>query len=752
MLNEHMVKKILKGLIYAAAFVPLIIFSDYISPFHFGKVVIFRSIVELMAAFYLILIWQNREYVFRANKIFWSFLLFVIAFTAATIFSIQPYQSFWGTLERMGGLWTFWHYFVFFIILTSVLKSKKEWLTFLETTVFVGVLSAFYGFGQKTNIPFFIGGGDRARIFGTIGNAALFAGYQLLNLFLALTLFFHPESTKNRRIFFASATFIMMVAVLMTAVRGSVLGLVVGLMLFAYLFAHYKNNPLAKKIFLSLIIFIAIFLVSAPLLKNSQLAKSSSYLTRVTDLSLSSFTVQTRFWAWQAGLKGWSEGLKTIVFGWGPENFNIPFSKYFNPKFFTGLGSETLFDRAHNMFVEVLVTMGLLGLVAYLGIFFNAFKELSKKLKEKSDEAIFAIGFIPLIVAYMIHNSFIFDTSANFIAFFSILGFISFLSGSGHDDGKAKANSASSYEKIQKKPLFKMASFLLLAGVIFLIYQTNIKQSEANYATTRAIISGWSNDYDGAALKYKEAISYDVPGKYEYRQRFGQYLLEYGTGQKSLDPKVIDDFKLAMSEIQKDADNYPNDYLPQLYLSRLNIILGRMDRNSPYNDEALKHSFRALEISPTFVRTYYEIAQAYLNKNDKEKAIEYFKKAADLNPSVGLSYWYWGLVEIERENVDLGLGLVQKALDKGYAPIEQDYLRLLNVYLKRNDFKSIADIYERLIGLKPDAAQYHASLAVAYAKTGRIDEAIEQARRAAAIDPTFESEARRFAKELGREF
>ncbi len=752
MFNEFATKKILKYLIYGVAFVPLVIFSDYISPFHFGKVVVFRSIVELMVVFYLILIWQNREYLPRVNKVFWSFFLFAVAFTVATVLSVQFYQSFWGTLERMGGLWTFWHYLVFFTILTSIFKSKKEWLTFLEITVLVGVLSAFYGFGQKTDITFFVGSGNRARIFGTIGNAALFAGYQLLTLFLSLTLLFHPESTKNRRMFFASSVFIMTVAVIMTAVRGSMLGLVVGLLLFAYLFAQNKNNRLARKIFISFIVFILIFIASAFLFKDSSLVKSSSYLTRITDLSLSSPTVETRFWAWQAGIKGWSESLKTVVFGWGPENFNIPFSKYFNPKFFTGPGSETLFDRAHNMFVEVLVTMGLLGGVAYLGVFLNAIKELSKKLKGRFDEAIFAIGLIPLIVAYMIHNSFIFDTSANFIVFFSILGFISFLSGSEHDSGKEKVNLVSSRGRNQGGPLFKTATLLLLVAVVFLIYRTNIRQSQANYATTRAIIAGWNNDYDRAVLKYKEALSYDVPGKYEFRQKFGQYLLEYGTGQKSLKSKIVEDFKLAINEIQKDADNYPNDYLPQLYLSRLDIILGKGDPNSFYNNDALKHSMKALEISPTFVRTYYEVAQAYLNKNNKEKAVEYFKQAAELNPDVGVSYWYWGVVELESGNTDLGLDLASKAITKGYTLAETDYLRLINVYLKRNDFKNIALLYENLINVNSKNPQYHASLAVAYAKIGRIEDAVTEAKKAALVDPNFEKEARGFVSSLGREW
>ena len=44
-MQESILAKILKYFVYATAFVPLIIFNEYISPFHFGKVVVFRSII-----------------------------------------------------------------------------------------------------------------------------------------------------------------------------------------------------------------------------------------------------------------------------------------------------------------------------------------------------------------------------------------------------------------------------------------------------------------------------------------------------------------------------------------------------------------------------------------------------------------------------------------------------------------------------------------------------------------------------------
>src|SRR3989344_5171111 len=233
--RESGLAKFLRFGIYLAAFTPLIIFRDFISPFHFGKVIVFRSLIEILVVAYIILILKDRSYLPRVDKIFWAILFFVLAFTITTITSILPYPSFWGTLERMGGLWTFWHYFLFYIILISVFTKREHWQRLLDITILVGVLSAFYGFFQKTDIEFFLGSGNRTRIFGTIGNAALFAGYQLFTVFLSLTLYLNPKNTQNRKTAYLFAFVITSIAVLMTVVRGSVMGYAIGLMVFAFL-------------------------------------------------------------------------------------------------------------------------------------------------------------------------------------------------------------------------------------------------------------------------------------------------------------------------------------------------------------------------------------------------------------------------------------------------------------------------------------------------------------------------------------
>lgn len=759
--KEPKLVKFLRFGIYLVALVPLIIFKDFISPFHFGKVLVFRSLIEILGAAYLILILQDRSYLPRRNKIFWAFFLFVLAFSLTTLTSVLQYPSFWGSLERMGGLWTFLHYFLFFIILTSVFTKKEHWQKLFDLSVFVGVLSAFYGFGQKTNISFFIGSGGRERIFGTIGNPALFAGYELFSVFLSLIMYLDPRNSQNRHAYrqagktlYLFAFIITSIAVLMTAVRGSILGYAVGITVFAFLLMRYKKSRIGKLAFKTLISSAVLFVIFSLLSGDSSFVRNSRYLSRVTNLSFTSVTVQTRVWAWQAGLKGWKESPKTIFLGWGPENFNIPFSKHFNPKFFVGEGSETLFDRAHNMFIEILVTMGLVGFLTYIYIFIALFASLRKLLKD-NDFVIYGAGFISAIIAYLIHNSFIFDTSPNFIVFFTIMGFVSYL-GLSREPSFAKASEgkeeAHVVQPITTNKLFiNTTATVLIVLVSVLIYKTNILPAKANYATTRAVIKSWAGDFNGTFAKYKESLSYDVPGKYEYRHRLAQYLVGKG-GPSVKEEAVREAYEYTIAEIDKNIKENPVDYLPYLYGSRLNILLGKDDPESIYNDRALNYSMKALELSPTFIRTYYEIAQTYLNKKDFPKAIEFFQKAVDLNPETGLSHWYLGAAKIESGDWS-GAEDMEKVLTGkvGYTPSEQDLLRLVDIYMKNKDFTRVADVYEILISRFSNNPQYYASLAVAYVNLGKIDKAVEMARKAVQVDPSFESDAKTFLRALGRE-
>ena len=139
-MREPILAKILRYFVYVTAFVPLIIFKDYISPFHFGKVIIFRSLVEVMIALFILLIWKDRSYFPKITVVGWAFLSFALAFSIATITSVIPYSSMWGSLERMGGVFTFWHYFIYFIILTAVFRKESDWINLFKLVIVIGIL------------------------------------------------------------------------------------------------------------------------------------------------------------------------------------------------------------------------------------------------------------------------------------------------------------------------------------------------------------------------------------------------------------------------------------------------------------------------------------------------------------------------------------------------------------------------------------------------------------------------------------
>ena len=84
-MSENIFVRILKYGLYLVALIPLVIFNDFISPFHFGKVIVFRSILEILLVFYLILIWRDRRYLPPTNNIHWSFLFFTLAFGLTTL-------------------------------------------------------------------------------------------------------------------------------------------------------------------------------------------------------------------------------------------------------------------------------------------------------------------------------------------------------------------------------------------------------------------------------------------------------------------------------------------------------------------------------------------------------------------------------------------------------------------------------------------------------------------------------------------
>ncbi len=753
-MHEKILVKILRCGLYAVAFVPLVIFSQFLSPFHFGKAVIFRSLIEILSIVYLMLIIRDPRYLPPRTKIFWTTTLFTIVYAVTSLTGVDWHLSVWGSLERMGGLYSFVHFWLFFVIATAIFRTKKDWLDYIRISIFVSLLGAVYGFLQKTNATWIIGAGGRNKIFGTQGNSALFAGYQLVNLFWALIFYFKSGTSEKGKWFYGSAVIINTLAVFLAGVRGSALAVFVGVVVFVAWYGFALGSARIRRFAVSGIIAFLIFVAAIVVFRSSSIVSENQYLDRFSDLSLKTLTVQTRTWTWISGLRGWLETPKTILLGWGPENYDIPFVHYFDPRHFRSASSETLFDRAHNMFIEALVTMGVVGEIAYL-LFLGLPLYLLIKFVRQSKQKLFAkdplareqflygVGLVSLLVAYGIHNMFIFDTTANYLVFFTTLGLIGVILFPEHLTLPQAVSTPNS------KSLALAVGLIATVPVVLLIYFFNIKPAQANYAATRAIILSWAKKKDEAIQQFKKALSYNATIDYDLRNRFAQYLIDIGSG--TLDENTKAALLFGIDEEKKSIAQRPEDYIPYLYASRIYILLGKGDSKSPYNDEALKYSAEALKISPTFVRTYFEVAQAYLNKGDVKNAIGAFQKAASLNPATSISWWYLGLAQLQDQDATNGSQSLKKAFELGYQPNETEFKRAIALFIQMKDYPAAILAYKGLTALRPENPQYHASLAALYAQKGDLDAAVAEARAAVKADPKFEPDARAFLKQIGRE-
>ena len=738
--TEQTYLKILRWGIFLSIFTPLILYPQFLSIFHFPKMIVFRSIVEIMLIFYVLLIIGNRKYRPKWNALLITITIFTGLYVGSSITGINFYRSFWGTLERMGGVFSFLHYWVFFVILISVFKEKQDWLKLLKLSVVAGFLSILYAYGQHFDLGKFFVGWQHGRIFGTMGNAALFAGYLIFILFLAIYFLSRRDTSKRGRIFYGLVLVLGVPALFLTAVRGSIISFLIGIFLLGIFNLINSKNPKIKQgtiIFIGLlIIIVSIFWLG----KDQAWIQENSYLKRITDISLETRTVQTRLATWQSAWQGWQE---QFVLGWGPENFNLLFAKHFDPMHYQGFGSEVVWDRAHNTFLNTGATMGIMGLLSYLSIFvvliYYFIRAFRKKIVKKSCLGIFGA----MLIAYIGHNMFIFDTFNSYLMFFIILGYLSFLFGITKKELKNEE-----IKEIGSSKARTAIPIILVLVVIFTIYKTAIIPAKANYAATRAIVYGRSEEYFPVAFDYfRKSLSYNaIQTEYEVRHHLarmvfrifskGDNIQRFGVGKE--------DIIFAIDEANKNIKTDSLDPIPYLYAGRLNEFLSRIVDESEAKErlneaEELFRTAKSLNEQNPYI--YFELGQVRIFQNRFEEAIEFFDKGISIRPEVEIGYWYKGVTYLDMGEIEKGEEFIDEAVKREYKKTVSDIHRLLRIYVPLKDYPAIIELYLEAIELEPTNAQFYASLATTYKENKEINKAIETARRVGELDPELKPEA-----------
>ena len=674
------IKWILNAVLYLILLTPLLISSKYVFPFITGKTMYFRILIEIAVFLYVALALFNKKYRPKMNKLIWAVVIFGIIVGLTGIFGVDAYKSFWGTIERGEGFLTIAHLIVFFLILCWTLKTKHEWLNYLSGLVVVGLLVDFYALLQKAEVEkFFLFGNiihsGEGRLSSTLGNAAFLGAFTLAQFFISLLLFF-KRKFLGWKIFFALAALFNLFILYQTQTRGSALALIFVLILLCIFYIIKSPELIKRNIAGALLLLIIIFSLAVWFNRDTGWIKKSSMLERLTSISKNDITTRSRLMAWDTSWKSWKE---RFLLGYGWENYNIGFNKYFHAEIYIDNGSQLWFDRAHNTIFDIAVATGLIGLIAYINIFILALYYLFRNIKIDFD---LSAMLMALLLAHFIQNIFVFDVLSTFVILFSVFAVVAYI---GQTDNNKNKKPAKFTDNFIIKILIIFITFIL---IILSINYFNLKPLEANKKAILGLIHSSSINLEQAIKYFNEAVAMNTYQNGEIRQKAAGIIIGHG--------KTKQDFQFAINLIKDNIKYHPLDVQNYLYLM---ILLNRSGSLNPNNfAEVIRIGKKALLLSPTRAQIYFETGQAEFNMRNVDAGIEYFKKAVELNPATMESQWnLLTAYSLARQNdkADQVRNNMQK-LGCDFKDLIQ-LKRLYNIYIMAERHDKIQEVYEEII-------------------------------------------------------
>jgi len=739
-------EKIIKYGIYLAFILPLVFTSRTMQPWHFGKTVLFQILVEILLVLALVYFSFNKEKkIIKLNLLDWLILLFLGLEFISAIFGVNFNRSFWGNQARAEGVFTYWHFGVFYFLLRQFFISKKDWQNLGIWILIISLVSSFIAWFGKF-FPFLDGiivSGPR--LTGMIGNPLFLASYLIIPAFLGIALFFFLAKEDKRRFLALSAGLASLIVLLFTYIRGAFIGLALGIFAgwVAYLLLG-KFGRAKKAILISGLIFL-VFLSGAYILNlknekfNKYLSSNSPVISNILNIKPTIATADTRLMAWAVALKSWQD---KPIFGWGVENFQDAFDKNYNPEFLKYSLGETVWDKPHNYHLEVLSTMGLAGFAGYLGIIAVLMIFLTKIIKKEDDERQ-KLAFIILIgatIAYLGQNSFGIESSNSLQIWFWLLAFVSFY----YSLGKNENNFYS------KDALYKAIGWVALIFIIitpFLVYK--------NYSFFKAsVLMGDATDAADIKSLYlwrtktPEVLAVKVPFLWEQAIFLTQDLSQFD-GKGILDKATLEPVALPLAVVFEDqTKKYPTSYVMRFWAGQLYGFMGEfMDKKYFANSEEMLKE--AWDINKSRQNAPLVLAKNYLVAGKNKEGIKVLEEVIASNSKFEEPHWFLGLALMQDGQKERGRQELEKGKNFGLNFNKGNILYMIDVYAEMNDYKKIIPLYETLIAGEPDNPQYYASLAFAYAAAGNEEKVVFNLNKAVELQPALAPEAEKFLKEKG---
>lgn len=761
-MEPKILNNILKGLIWFCLLVillsPLYVSSKLFFPFIVTKTVAFNLAVLVMFLVFIILAWRDQNYQLKINLALILFGLYIALTFLSSFLGDNFYRSFWSNHERSEGLLLLIHLFIFFWVLVSFFRSRRDWLYVFDLFFAAGLLVSLVALGQYLEIPWLLASSGGQRLAGTIGNAGYMAGYLIFTIFIGLFLFFNRRHLYLKY-YYLAVIILEIFIVLNTYTRGGMVALfLAGLIFGFYLLMFYFNQPRLKKIGWGLIILVIILPVLLFLNRDHEIVKNNLILDRIASISVGSNTAENRLMTWRSAWEGFKE---RPILGWGAENFYQPFDKYFNPKIYRHARSVIWFDRAHNIIFDRLIIGGFIGLLLYLALLFLPFYYLWRHYWQRRQQAaetlifqgryyLLPVVFSLLIVAYFIQNFFIFEALVIYIPLFLTLAFVSLFT--PHYQWSFLVS------RRFKSAVLVVAVFICIPMAYFF----TLKPLQLNRQFALAL-NAQPLTLEQRFDLFKEIIGQNGMGNQEFRRQFFgffQDVFQVSDVNPELMTRLV---KFTEEQLNQQVKENPHSVANYLVLMRFNNMLFNSTLNHDYINKNFELFRQAKPLSPNRQHLYFEIGYAhiylgeyYQNQGESLKAAENFQSAVD--------YFEYAL-NLNKDNFESRLQLIsvlifaQKnqriielvdeldARGMNYNQVDL-FTQIINTAVHAKNYEIIKFFTSRLIVQNPNNPDFYIQLALAQAYLGENEAAIATAEKIININHDFKEQVDDFIERV----
>ncbi len=620
---------------------PFLIGIDTIFPYIVRKSIFARSVIEVIAGLWLILILQDARYRPKPSWVVYALSAYLLVSVVSAAFGVSFNRSMWSTYERMMGVWDLMHWVLFILIAASVLRTARAWFWLLNWNLFLTLLLCLISFLESYNIgkgalprsvgdflyPDLVYVACKPRFCATVGNPSFLAAILVVNIPLAVGLFVRSfVGTKDRspvenhgaswqlwgaRGFWALTSVTSIWILYQNGTRGAFIGLAAAA-LFLGVLALFRVHKGAKKplfaiatlIFGGLLILYLWDISSGVPTSAAAADRNSTAGERLSVNLVSDSSVRGRLIAARAGMEGF---LERPLLGWGADNFIAAFDHNVRAEDFRY--GENLVDNAHNKIIDELVTKGILGGVSYLALWACLLWLIVRRHRRPRDE-ILAYVVLCSLAAYFVQNLLLFDTPAMILQWSLLAAFVA-AQGNNFPDEEAEPSGSTAEPEQSPQPVTGQPSLPDPSR--------QSKDAAPSEANAHSLIHGWA--FAGVALVIIGLVSASL------------YMVQYRSYQAARSfEKGLEDIGM-YREVFLASERAPVEALPTLRAEMANLF-----------EKQLAHFQRAIDLAPTlgneprraFFATVVGQLQSY-TPEQQQRALDLFSRewlrGLDADPS-----------------------------------------------------------------------------------------------------------------------